>query len=64
MKRILVLTCLMLAVALQLSAAGSAYEQRIGSLLPNGDLTIKTDSATTHYYSSNMTAWLGYCLQI
>jgi DUF4097 and DUF4098 domain-containing protein YvlB len=45
MKRILVLTCLMLAVALQLSAAGSAYEQRIGSLLPNGDLTIKTDSA-------------------
>jgi len=43
-KRILLLTCLMLAVAVNLSAAGSSYEQRVGSLDSDGDLTIKTDS--------------------
>jgi DUF4097 and DUF4098 domain-containing protein YvlB len=45
MKRILLLTCLMVAAALSLSAAGSTYEQLIGSLDSDGDLTIKTDSA-------------------
>ena len=45
MKRILILTCLVLAAALSLSAAGSTYEQRLGSLASDGDLTIKTDSA-------------------
>jgi DUF4097 and DUF4098 domain-containing protein YvlB len=44
MKRKLALTGLILIVGMALFAAGSAHNQRIGSLKPDGTLIIKTDS--------------------